>query len=219
MTKAQFHDDDLQVQILSPPFFEPAGKVIPRKEAWKKGLWYGAANLWVIQSDPFPAIVYQQRSPTIGWAPSKLDVLIAGHCEYLQTPLEVLTVEAKEELNIEYDQSKFISVGKKLAVNIGQDGTVRNSLNYIYLIEDNLPISRFLLQKKEVYGVCVCPLDQIIKVHQDKSYSYPQKILLHDSSETTITINQDIFPPNWDPYHCKMALLIDRYFKRDRNLI
>lgn len=219
MTNTQFHDDDLQVQILKPPFFEPTGVVIPRTEAWQKGLWYGTVNLWVVQTKPIPAIVYQQRALNIGWAPGKLDVLIAGHCEHLQTPTETLATEASEEMNVIYDQSTFIPLGKKLSVGIGQDNTVRNSVVSLFLVEDNLPITRFLMQKKEVHAVCVCPIDQILKVHQDKDFSYNQEILLHDGTTSTITINQNSFPPNWDPYHYKMALLIDSYFKGEKNLM
>ncbi len=219
MSTQIFHDDDLHVQTLKPPFFEPTGIVIPRTEAWEKGLWYGAVNLWVVQSLPVPTILYQQRNPNIGWAPGKLDVLIAGHCEYLQTPLETIEMETREEMNVHYDPSSFIHVGKKLGVNIGQDGTIRNSVNYIYIVEDNLPIDRFLLQKKEVHAVCACPLSEILKVHQDKNYSYQQDAIVHDGSKTVLNVNQDIFPPNWDPYHYKMALLIERYFKGDKNLM
>ena len=219
MANEKFHDDDLQVQILKPPFFDPTGEVIPRTTAWEKGLWYPTVNLWVVQGGPTPSIVYQQRSPNIGWAPGKLDVLIAGHCEHLNTPSETLALEAKEELNIAYDQSTFIPLGRKLSVGVGQDGTVRNSVVNLFLVEDNLPVDRFLMQKKEVHAVCVCPVAEILRVHQDPSYSYQQPATVHDGTKTMLTIDQNIFPPNWDPYHYKMALLIDRYFKGDIKLL
>ena len=218
MINKNFHDDDIKVQILKPPFFEPTGNVIPRQEAWKKGLWYSTVNLWVVQSGKVPSIIYQQRSPDIGWAPGKLDVLIAGHCEDLHTAIETLSIEAKEELNISYDQSEYISLGRKLSVGVGQDGSIRNSVVSLYLIEDNLPINRFLMEKKEVYAVCACPISELIKVHQDKNYSFNQIIYKHDGTQSELTINQNIFPPNWDPYHYKMTMLIDKYFKGDRNL-
>lgn len=219
MAEKTFHDDDLHVQILKPPYFEPTGMIIPRKEAWEKGFWYPTVNLWVVQKNPVPSIVYQQRSPNIGWAPGKLDVLIAGHCEHLQTPSEALEMEAREEMNVVYDQSTFVSLGRKLSVGVGQDGTVRNSVVNLFLVEDNLPVNRFLIQKKEVHAICVCPISEILKVHQDKNYSYQQKAILYDGTETKLTVNQDIFPPNWDPYHYKMALLIDKYFKDEKNLM
>jgi hypothetical protein len=219
MANEKFRDDDLQVQILNPPLFEPTGEVIPRKLAWEKGFWYGTVNLWVVTKDPELSIVYQQRSPNIGWAPGKLDVLVAGHCEHLQTPLETLETEAREELNVTYDPNKMINLGRKLSVGVGQDKTVRNSVVNLFLIEDDQPISRFLMQKKEVFAVCACPLSEILKVHQEDNYSYKQTAIRNDGQEITIEVNQQIFPPNWDPYHYKMALLIDKYFKGEKNLM
>jgi hypothetical protein len=218
-TNPQYHDDDIYVQTYAPPLFTPTGDVIPRKEAWEKGLWYSTANLWVVQSSPEPSIVYQQRSPNIGWAPGKLDVLIAGHCEHLQTPLQTIAQESKEEFNVTYDESKFIHLGRKLAVGVGMDGTVRNSVVNLFLIEDGLSINRFLLQKKEVFAVCSCPLSKLLKVHTDPTFTYKQKAIRHDGQEIELEVNQNIFPENWDPYHYKMALLIDRYFQGERNLI
>lgn len=219
MSNESFHDDDLQVQILKPPMFEPTGNVEPRKKAWEKGDWYSTVNLWIVKRNPVPSIVYQQRSPNIGWAPGKLDVLIAGHCEYLQTPLETIEEEAREELNAVYDSNKMIKLGRKLSVGVGQDDTVRNSVINLFLIEDDQPISRFLMQKKEVFAVCECPLTEILRVHQENNYSYQQKAIRNDGQEITIEVNQQIFPPNWDPYHYKMALLIDKYFKGEKNLM
>lgn len=218
MADTKFHDDEIMVQTLKPPLFEPTGIVVDRRVAWEKGLWYQTINLWVVQSKPVPSVVYQQRSPNVGWAPGKLDVLIAGHCENLQTPQEAIIMESSEEMSVVYDQSSLVSLGRKLSVGVGQDGTVRNSVVNIYMVEDNLPITRFTQQKKEVYAVVSLPISELLKVHSDPEYNFVTQAIKNDGQTIDINIEQNIFPPNWDPYHYKMALLIDRYFKGERNL-
>ena len=215
----KFHDDDFQIQILTPPFFEPSGILMDRKEAWTKGKWFGSFNLWIVQSHPVPSIIYQLRSPTIGWAPSKLDVAVAGHYEGLDSVETTIQHELKEELSKEYRMSDLIYIGRRLNVGVGQDGSVRNSCSELYLIEDNRPIDTYFLQKKEVFAICSCPLSELLKVHTIDGYTYHQAAVKYDKTNIVIDVNKEIFPPNWDPYHYKMALLIDRYFKGDRSLI
>jgi hypothetical protein len=219
MSTPKFHDDDFNIQVLNPPLFEPSGKLLDRKVAWKDGKWFGSFNLWIVQSVPVPSIIYQLRSPTIGWAPNKLDVAVAGHYENLDTVEDTIQKELKEELGKEYKISDLIALGRRLNVGVGQDGSVRNSVSDLYLIEDNRPLDTYFLQKKEVYAICSCPLSELLKVHTIDNYTYHQKAIKHDKSEATIDINKSIFPPNWDPYHYKMALLIDQYFKGNKNLI
>jgi 8-oxo-dGTP pyrophosphatase MutT (NUDIX family) len=219
MAQPEFHDDDIHVQVLKPPYFEPTGMVIPRREAWEKGLWFPTVNLWVVQREPVPSIIYQQRSPNIGWAPGKLDVFIGGHCENLETPPETLVREAMEEMGAEYAAQSLVPLGRKLAVGIGQDGTVRNSVVNIFMVEDNLPITRFLQQKKEVHAICACPIVELLKVHTTPGYSYTQSAIDHSGQTITLEVNADMFPPNWDPYHQKMARLADNFLKGETGLM
>lgn len=210
-------DDILQVELLEPPLFTRTGKVVDRRLAWKDGLWYGTFNLWVYQTKPFPAIVYQQRSPNIGWAPSKLDVCVAGHIENGRSLEEEFYLECKEEMKKEWDFAQTTFIGRKLSVGKGAfDNSVRNSVINILAIEDNSPISTYFLQKKEVYGICVCPIDKLLKVHEDKNFSFEVDGLRNDNEPLKITVSQDIFPENWDPYHYKMAVLLDRIIRGEK---
>jgi hypothetical protein len=126
--KPKFHDDDFKVEILEPPFFKKTGQTIDRKEAWKKGHWYGAVNLWIVSDQDTPSIVYQQRSPNIGWAPGKLDASAGEHYEDLDTLDDVLD-KVSEEIGKKYDAKDLTYLGKKLNVGIGADGTTRNTVN------------------------------------------------------------------------------------------
>jgi len=63
-----------KVDILIPPTFEPSGQTKVLKQAWADEDWISTFNLWVVQSKPVPAILYQQRSSNSSWEPNKLDV-------------------------------------------------------------------------------------------------------------------------------------------------
>jgi len=217
-TNNNFHDDIFNVQILTPPFFTPSGRVIDRREAWKLGEWYGTFNLWIVQRILEPCVIYQLRSPDIGWAPGKLDVAVAGHYEELEG-IEGGLREIKEELNADYKLQDMINLGRRLNVGIGQDGTKRNTVSDLYLIEDNSPLEKFTIQERELYAICSVPLSELIKVHEDPNHSFKIEALKADRTKTIITVDKNIFPPNWDNYHYKMAMLIDRYFKSEKNLI
>jgi hypothetical protein len=213
-------DDILQVETLRPPFFERTGQIVDRREAWKNGWWIGSFNLWVYQTKPFPAIVYQQRSPDIGWAPSKLDVCAAGHHEDGDSLEETFRKEADEELHKVWDFSKAYKFGRKLAVSTGAfDNSVRNTCIDILAIEDNASLDSYLLREQEVYAICICPIDELLKTHREKGYSFTVKGKKFDKTEIDITVNKEIFPENWDPYHYKMTLLIDRLLKGEKELM
>lgn len=208
----------MRVQILQPPDFSPTGIVRDRKEAWANSEWIGTFNLWIIQTDPIPAIVFQQRSPTMDWAPNKLDVAAGGHYEELETIKDGLR-EAKEELGKEYQFEDLISLGRRLNVGIGTDGTTRNTVCNIFLIEDNSPLKGYTLQEEEVYALCACPLEELLKVYTQEGYSFIAKGLRATGEDVDITVTKDIFPYNWDNYMFKMALLVDKLVKGEKNLL
>ena len=68
-----------KVDVLLPPAFKPSGVIKSRQSAITDGDWIGTFNLWILQSDPIPSIIYQQRSPNSTWEPNKLDVSVGGH--------------------------------------------------------------------------------------------------------------------------------------------
>jgi transposase len=213
-------DDILQVETLKPPLFERTGIVVDRRDAWKNGWWIGSFNLWIYQTKPFPAIVYQQRSPSIGWAPSKLDVCVAGHHEDGEDLKTTFKAEADEELKKNWDFNQVTFLGRKLAVSTGAfDKTVRNSVIDILALEDNAPLNTYILRRKEVFAVCICPIDELLKVFSLDEYSFDITGLRYDKKEVKITVNKNIFPENWDPYHLKMIRLIKRLIDGEKDLI
>lgn len=201
-----------------PPMFVPSGIVKDRTDVWLKKEWMGTFNLWIVQKKPIPAIVYQLRSPTIGWALNKLDVSVGGHYEELETIQDGLR-EVKEELGKDYRFSDLISLGRKINVGIGTDGTQRNTVSDLFMIEDDSPLETYRLEEDEVYAICACPLEELYKVHTVKNYTFEVVGKKYDHNDLKIKVNKDIFPQNWDDYHFKIVLLLQRYFKGAKNLI
>jgi isopentenyldiphosphate isomerase len=207
-----------QVDILQPPLFNPTGEVKSRKQAYKDGDWIGTFNLWVVTADPVPSIVYQQRSPKSTWAPNLLDVTAGGHLQAGERFTDGLR-EVEEELGKHYSSNQLISLGRKLYVGINNNGTSHNNIIDICMVQDDRQLSSYVLQEEEVYAIFVCPVNELLKVHRNESYSFKADGLTASGEKSNIEVSRSSFPENWDPYHYKIAVLVDRYFKGEKDLL
>jgi hypothetical protein len=209
---------DEEVDILRPPLFTPTGKTKSRLQAYRDGDWIGTFNLWIFSNDPKPAILYQQRSPKSTWAPNLLDVTAGGHFQASEKMTDGLR-EVEEELGKHYPPEQLIHLGRKLYVGFNTDGTSHNNIIDIYMVEDDNPLSSYTLEEAEVYALCSCPVKELLKAHHDPTYSFKVKALTADGKEIDIMVNRDSFPENWDNYHYKIAVLADRFFNGEKDLL
>ncbi|HLL61199.1 MAG TPA: NUDIX domain-containing protein [Candidatus Nitrosocosmicus sp.] len=205
------------VDILLPPTFEKSGKVKTIQQAWNNEDWIGTFNLWIIQRDPVPAIVYQMRSPNSSWAPNKLDVTAGGHYSAGETIKNGLR-EVREELNKNYEYNQLLYSGKKLNISLDIKGRERHNVVDVFFIEDNSSLNTYALEKKEVYALCACPIQELIKVHSS-NYTFEVKAVDSSKKDIMIQINKDSFPYNWDNYHFKIALLAQRFINHEQHLL
>lgn len=206
------------VDILAPPFFAKSGKTKTLEQAWHDQNWIGTFNLWIIQKRPKPAIVYQIRHPNASWAPNKLDVTAGGHYQAGEELFDGLR-EVEEELGKIYQPEQLTYVGRKIHVSPDQLGNERRNIVDIAFIVDNSPLDSYVLQKDEVFAVCSCPIDELIKTHTDPDHSFTTEILTADGKRKPLTVKRDSFPENWDDYHFKIALLAKRFIGGDKHLI
>ena len=207
-----------QVDVLLPPNFEPNGVVKTREQAMNDGDWIGTFNLWVVTANPVPSLIYQQRGPDRSWAPDKLDVTAGGHYRAGERLADGLR-EVEEELGRHYKSDDITYLGRKIYVGRDTSGKTKNNVIELYMIEDDTPLTDYKLDKEEVYGIVACPVDELIKAHQGKDYSFKVTGLKYDGTKLDLTVTKDSFPENWDNYHFKMALLVERYFKGEKNLL
>jgi hypothetical protein len=206
------------VDILEPPTFKKSGKTKTLIQAWEDEDWIGTFNLWIVQNEPVPAVVYQQRSPKSSWAPLKLDVTAGGHYEAGEEIYDGLR-EVKEELGKSYTKEEIKYLGKKLHVGPDTKGRMRKNVVEVFMVLDNAPIVNYKLQESEVYAVCVCPIDSLIKAHTEKWFAFTASALTSTGKQIDIQVNKESFPYNWDNYHFKIALLADRFVKGDKYLL
>lgn len=205
------------MDILQPPDFSKSGKIKSLEQAWADEDWTGSFNLWIIKTEPFPAIIYQQRSSNSSWAPNKLDVSAGGHYmagEEIQDGLR----EVKEELGKEYDFNSLISLGRKLNISPDNRGRLRKNILNIFMTIDNSSLDSYQLEQNEVYAILECPIADLIRIHTE-DYSCNSRGLNNKKENIELEINKNSFPYNWDNYHFKMALLAKRFLAGEEFLL
>lgn len=207
-----------EVDILTPPTFEKSGVIKTRKQAISDGDWIGTFNLWIIQSQPIPSIIYQQRSSNSYWAPNKLDVTAGGHYKAGETIYDGLR-EVHEELDKDYKKEQLTYLGRKLNISPNIHGEMTHTVVDIFFVIDNSPLEQYILEKNEVYAIAACPLNELLKVHTEQNHSFNVESITNEGITKEITITKDSFPYNWDNYHFKISLLAKRYLERQGNLV
>jgi isopentenyldiphosphate isomerase len=207
-----------EVDILKPPHFQPSGIIKSREQALKNGDWIGTFNLWVVRRTPEPAILYQQRSLQKSWAPGMLDLAAAGHYKAGEVLADGLR-EAEEELGVQYDPNAMTYLGKRLFVDHDTNGYQHNNAIHVFIIEDDAPLDAYTLQQEEVEAICILPIQELLKVHRDETYQFTANALTNKGENTAITVKKESFPYNFDNYHYKMAVLANRYFSGEEDLL
>ena len=206
------------VDILVPPIFEKSGKIKTLEQAWDDEDWIGTFNLWIVQDDPVPALIYQQRSPNSSWAPNKLDVTAGGHYRAGEKIYEGLR-EVKEELGRDYKVGDLAYLGRKLNVSPDTKGRIRQNVVDIFIVLDNSPLDSYRLEKAEVYAICACSIDKLIKTHTQKGYNFEVSGITSEGNRIRIKVSKNSFPYNWENYHFKIALLAERLVKGENSLV
>lgn len=207
-----------KVDILLPPTFKKSGGIKTLEQAWNDEDWIGTFNLWIVQTKPVPAIVYQQRSPKSSWEPRKLDVTAGGHYETGERISQGLR-EVREELGKNYKFKDLTHLGRKLHVGPDIKQRMRKNVVDIFIVKDNTNISTYTLQESEVYAVCVCPIEKLILAHTKPGARFTAKGLTSAGKPIDILVDKHSFPYNWDDYHFKMAVLAKRFINKEKHLL
>lgn len=206
------------VDILRPPTFEKTGETKTIVAAWEAGDWIATFNLWILKPGPVPSFIYQQRSMKSSWEPGKLDVSVGGHYSAGEQLYDGLR-EAKEELGKDYKPEELTYLGRRLHVSIDAKNRRRNNVIELFLATDDSDLSEYVLEEAEVSGLCVCPIDELIRAHTEQGYRFEVDLMRPDKTMEKYVVSKESFPWNWDNYHFKMALLAKRYITKEKYLV
>lgn len=206
------------VDILHPPTFEKSGDTLPIEEAWARGAWIGTFNLWVVQREPVPSILYHQRSFSSSWEPGKLDLSAGGHYRAGERREDGLR-EAWEELGLRLSFDEVTYLGRRINVSLDQEGRHRNNVVEVCAVVRDEPLSSYRLQDKEVECLVACPIEELLKAHADPGHTFEVEGIQPDGSPIYLEVGWDSFPYNWDNYHHKMTLLAQRLLAGEAHLL
>jgi isopentenyldiphosphate isomerase len=118
-----------------------------KNNAHKNGSWHHTFHWWIIR--PNNKLLIQQRGKGKQSYPNKLDISAAGHIQAGEN-LEGGVRELEEELGVQVDFKKLISVGWfKWAHDMNENYLNREFCNTFYL-KDDRPMDKYIMQPEEV---------------------------------------------------------------------
>jgi isopentenyldiphosphate isomerase len=212
------HPQQEIVDILVPPLFTPSGMVKTREQAHDDGDWVGGFNLWIFTKQPEPSIVYQRRSLQKRWAPGLLDVAAGGHYMAGEKLLDGLR-EVSEELGKTYATDNIQYLGRSLFVIVDTKSRELREVVEIYMTEDESPLTSYTLQAEEVDAIITCPVQELLRVNRQIGYSFTADGIDDAGKIIKLDVTKGSFPENWNDYHYKMAILANRYFNGETDLL
>ena len=152
-------------------------QTLTKSEAHKKGLWHGAAHLWIYNSKD--QILLQLRHPKKDIRPNVWDISVAGHISAGMEPRETIVREAKEELGLKVETKNLIFSGVTKLEDPMPEGWIHRCYSWTYLLKKDLYLKSLTLEDGETSEVRWIYVDDFDKELDDpergKLYSQPAK--------------------------------------------
>jgi isopentenyldiphosphate isomerase/general stress protein 26 len=130
------------------------------------GFWHSSARVWIMNSKG--EILLQHRDKSHVEFPDKWDVSAAGHITAGHDSIGTAVSEVKEELGIDIESSDLKLIKRMVKSVTSNDGKyIDNSFEDIYLVNKDIHIDDFLMQKIEVQNLKWVSVEDFRKMVSD----------------------------------------------------
>lgn len=163
---------------------EPTGAVLGqelRSVVHRDGLWHQTFHCLVIRSGSPARVVLQRRRAGTTSFPGRLDVSVTGHLSAGEKPLDGIR-ELREELGIDVDPTRLVSLGRRMLADDGGEGCNRE-IAHVYLLVDDTPLTNFNLDPDEIGGLVELAITDLLAMLEDPLLSVQGHAI--DASGTT----------------------------------
>jgi hypothetical protein len=87
----------------------------------------------------------------------------------------------------------------------------------IYVLEDKRDLKEYrVFDTKEIYGLCEIQIKDLLNLFEGIVKQIKTEFLRNDGKMLEEIVTVESFPDNWDNYQLKMARLIDKYLKGEK---
>ncbi len=148
-----------------------------RKLVHEKGLRHHASGLIIIDKMPGGGykMLSQQRAFNKDKNPGLFDISASGHVQSGQDVVDSLLREVQEELSLNLNREQLQLFKIYWRNETFNNGTfIENELDYIYISQLNLDISKIKFQKEEIEQIVWLTVDEIkLKIEDNKMVKRP----------------------------------------------
>ncbi len=193
------------------------GATITRDEAHRTGAWHGAFHcLIVYEHHRKPCVLFQKRSSAKTIAPGKFDVSVGGHYASGEDAEVAGPREIKEELGLAVPFLSLVSVGRRVFAYCFTPGIIEQEFQDVFLYPRAGGPGELVLQAEEVDAVIELDVENGINLFSGAVRS-ATAMLVSPGKGSAVVITADDFVPCIDNYYLKLLLLVQRYFKGERD--
>lgn len=132
------------------------------------GLWHSSARVWITNSNG--EILLQHRDKSSIEHPDMWDVSAAGHITAGDDSIGTAIAEVKEELGLDIEHSDLKLIKRMTKNFLSSDGRFKdNSFEDIYLVNKDVHIDDFKMERGEVQNLKWVTIDQFKKLVKEKN--------------------------------------------------
>lgn len=184
-------------------------------EVHRLGLWHGVSHCWLHDASS-KSLLYQRRGATKRLYPGKLDVSVAGHCIFGESPIETVVRESREEIGLDVRPSTLQKLGVRRDCYANGE-IINREFQHVFAAPLIVKPENLVQSSDEVEEVVLLELAAVIEILL-KGIRVRARAWKSGRSRE-VTVSSSDFIPSIDSYNLKIPFLIQRAQRGDDFLL